>query len=221
MTIRYWHYKSLVNMKNNGILKVIPSLIITVILGSNTIFAQDIPDWLEDSALQYQASKYSNEATEYLNNGEYQQAKELFNKYIEIYPYNGRIYIERALTKELLRDDLGAIEDYTLAIHMEPRNKYNQGSLGYDLVVLKDVDAYYKRGMAKARLEKFENALRDFNKALDLDSNHEESYFVRGLVRLELGDIDGCNDIQAFRELTEYDLTHLNQFIQDNCNFDY
>ncbi|MDX1921068.1 MAG: tetratricopeptide repeat protein, partial [Candidatus Caenarcaniphilales bacterium] len=48
-------------------------------------------------------------------------------------------------------------------------------------------EAYLKRGISYLKTEKFEEALKDFDKAIELTPNLEQAYNQRGLAKANLG----------------------------------
>ena len=51
----------------------------------------------------------------------------------------------------------------------------------------KYIAAYYNRGNAYSKIAKDELALKDFNKAIELDNNFYQAYYNRGSVLERLG----------------------------------
>src|ERR1700741_1813743 len=85
---------------------------------------------------QSQASAECNKlATDLLEQKEYYGAIDCFSKIIELNPKDSFAYFDRAMAKEIVGDDKGAIADYTNAIGLDAMN----------------VDAYCLRGMGKDR----------------------------------------------------------------------
>ncbi len=103
-------------------------------------------------------------------------------------------YHNKGKAKLRLDDFRGAIEDYSIALEMDPESD----------------DLYRDRGVAKAYLEDYRGALADFNKAIELNPNLPIHYINRGAAKLELGQKDsGCLDFSKAGELglsTAYDL---------------
>ena len=52
---------------------------------------------------------------------------------------------------------------------------------------MKNAFDYYRRGFANVELEKYQEAIENFNKAIELDPNSAAFYSARGLVYVELG----------------------------------
>ncbi len=69
----------------------------------------------------------------------------------------------------------------------------------------KDKDAYHYRGLAKYRLNQHDEAIEDFNKAIDIDPEYDKVYVDRSIARIARGDykadredyktaIEDCNE---------------------------
>ncbi len=56
-------------------------------------------------------------------------------------------------------------------------------------------DAYYNRGIAKAKLADKQGAIRDYNQAIQINNNLAEAYQERGYIWLDLG-----NKAQAIKD---------------------
>jgi lipoprotein NlpI len=62
--------------------------------------------------------------------------------------------------------------------------------------------AYYNRGLAYENLDKYENAIADFSKAIALNPDDADSYLYRGIDKTRLGDKDGGEaDIETAKRL--------------------
>lgn len=62
--------------------------------------------------------------------------------------------------------------------------------------------AYYNRGLAYENLDKFQNAIDDFTKAIALNPDDASSYLYRGIDRTRLGDKAGGDaDIETAKRL--------------------
>ena len=122
--------------------------------------------------------------------------------------------------KDSLEDDLGAIEDFTKAIDLDPNNAnifYRRGLSKFYLEdypgsitdfnkaidINPDYDyAYYSRGKSKHNLEDYEGAVTDFSKSIQFDPNYAETYELRGFSKKKLGDYKGSLvDYSKAREL--------------------
>jgi tetratricopeptide (TPR) repeat protein len=84
------------------------------------------------------------------------------------------------------------------AQEMMDQGKYAEAVSLYSLAIEANAsnpdiyDAYFSRGIALAHLKKFDRALDDYTKAIELKPNFKEAYFERGLLRLTLKKFDGA-----------------------------
>ena len=118
-----------------------------------------------------------------------------------------KLYNNRGLAKFNAKDFMGAIADYTKAIEIDSmyidpytnRSNVNEHlgnfeaslkDLGY--VIKHDPKAVYynMRGVIYGRMQVFDMALNDFDKAIALDSGASEYYFNKGNALLSLGNKD-------------------------------
>ena len=100
------------------------------------------------------------------------------------------VYFDRGYAKQQEEDYLGAIRDYTKAID-------------HNLV---DVDtktfAFFFRGISKRRIKDYQGSIQDFTNTIELDSKNYESYFNRGLNKLNLDYIEsGIIDLDKALEI--------------------
>ncbi len=91
-------------------------------------------------------------------------------------PQDGDAYFNRGTTRYDLRDQPGAIADYSQVLELDPTHAV----------------AYNNRGLAWADMGEFDKALSDFNQAINLDSHLFVSYCNRGLLRMEQDDAGGA-----------------------------
>ena len=104
-----------------------------------------------------------------------------------VYSQTAEDYYNRGKAKAKLEDYVGAIQDYSKAIELEPE----------------DEKGYYGRGIAKANLEDYRGAVQDYNKAIKLAPERPELYFFRGLSKGGLEDHRGT--IQDFNKAIKLD----------------
>ncbi|MEO1589676.1 MAG: tetratricopeptide repeat protein [Cyanobacteria bacterium J06632_22] len=97
-------------------------------------------------------------------------------------PQDGDAYFNRGTTRYDLRDQPGAIADYSQVLELDPTHAV----------------AYNNRGLAWADMGDFDKALSDFSRAINLDSHLFVAYCNRGSLRMERGDTAG-----AIADLTE------------------
>ena len=88
-------------------------------------------------------------------------------------------YFNQGVEKYRAENYLGAIDDYTKALKIDPQ----------------DSDAYYNRGLAKYDLEDYQGAIDDYNNAIEIDPQHDHAYHNRGVAKFYLQDYQGaCDD---------------------------
>ncbi|MBD2279605.1 serine protease [Aphanizomenon flos-aquae] len=107
----------------------------------------------------------------------YREAAAAINKAIELSP-RAAFYNNRGIVRDDLGDKQGAIDDYNLAIKINPN----------------DADAYYNRGNVRDDLGDKQGAIDDYNQAIKINPNNANAYYNRGIVRNELGDKPGAID---------------------------
>ena len=104
------------------------------------------------------------------------EAKEDYEKAIEINPNYANAFNNRGNINSKQGDYIGAVKDYNRAIELSSHF----------------VEAHCNRGMAKENLADFSGALEDFDRAIRLDSDYGDAYFRRGHVKECLGDFSGA-----------------------------
>ena len=93
---------------------------------------------------------------------------------------------DKAMEKYLSQDSIGAIRDLNNAIELNPRFK----------------KAFFRRGLAKAKLKDLRGAIADLSKAIEIDPNYAKAYFFRGAAKIDIGDKNGgCLDLSKAGEL--------------------
>ncbi|MCE2905952.1 MAG: tetratricopeptide repeat-containing serine protease family protein [Anabaena sp. CoA2_C59] len=141
----------------------------------------------------------------------YREAAAAINKAIELSP-RAAFYNNRGLVRNDLGDKQGEIDDYTLAIKINPNHAYayyNRGIVRNDLgdkqgaiddytLAIKInpnlAQAYNNRGIVRNELGDKPGAIDDFNQAIKFKPNDTQAYYNRGIVRSELGDKQGAID---------------------------
>jgi tetratricopeptide (TPR) repeat protein len=115
------------------------------------------------------------------------EAKEDYEKAIEINPDYANAYNNCGNVKSKQGDYAGAIRDYNRAIGLN------------ELFV----EAHCNRGIARENLGDLTGAIQDFNKAIELDSNYGDAYFHRGSAKESLGDYTAA--LSDFDKVLEID----------------
>jgi tetratricopeptide (TPR) repeat protein/S1-C subfamily serine protease len=107
----------------------------------------------------------------------YREAEAAINKAIELSP-RAAFYNNRGIVRDELGDKQGAIDDYNLAIKINPNF----------------ANAYYNRGIVRDELGDKQGAIDDYNLAIKINPKYAEAYAGRGIVRNDLGDKQGAID---------------------------
>jgi len=145
-----------------------------------------------------------NSAMKALNDKNYNEAIEYFNKAIEMYPYFAEPYFFRATTYFRMKNYEEAIADFTRCVKYDPSH----------------AEAYYWRGEVYYHLEDYSNAISNYTKAIELDPDNIYYYYSRGTTYYlrdrdddfkksiddyrkgcELGDNDSCKALKDLLDL--------------------
>lgn len=155
------------------------------------------------------AIDFRNQAIVYEERGDFEKAIYYLNKAIDKNPEYIEAYIDRGVDKAILGDFQGAIKDYTHVLEIDSFN----------------VLAYYNRAKNYNKIDLYENALNDINKAYtqtlfnkenilfatpnweDYEIPIHEIIFERGIVYYNLDSLDiaiqNFNSIDNINYLTE------------------
>lgn len=94
------------------------------------------------------------------------------------FPYFNNVYLARGLVKQLVKDYVGALEDYNMALNVSyfsPNESY-----------------YYFRGTTNYHLRNYDASLKDMDTLIKFYSTHSSTYYFRGLTKLRLHDEEGA-----------------------------
>ena len=134
-----------------------------------------------------------------------QEAVDILTKAIELHPDEEVLYYERALTYVELGESEQALADYAAAIEQKPDfaealnnraallaelGRYDEAAAGFGKVIeanSQDALAYRNRGLAYHDLQEFELAIADYDRALKLEPNSVDNWFMCGNACLEAG----------------------------------
>ena len=116
------------------------------------------------------ALAYNNRAALWMDEKNYGEALNDYNKAIEIRPAYADAYQNRGVVLAGLNKYNEALNDYNKAIELKPRF----------------VNAYNNRGMLQMNFQKQEEALKDYNKAIELDPAFSIAYNNRGNLFLNM-----------------------------------
>lgn len=152
------------------------------------------------------------------NNQKRRTRNEYYQKSIEYYTValkkdeNSYSYNNRGIAKALLHEYESAIEDFNLAIKLDPNNlliyynnrgavnyrkeKYNSAISDYSKAIKtnsNNVNAsivYTNRGIAYVEKKEFDKAIRDYSKSIEIFNEREWFYICRGMAYTEKGEYD-------------------------------
>jgi tetratricopeptide (TPR) repeat protein len=196
------------------------TILIFLLLTSSIVFSQSGAEYFFEGNYKYDLEDYRGAILNY-------------SKAIEINPNYADAYNFRGRAKGQLQDYRGAIADHSKAIEINPNYADAYQNRGIFKIKLEDYGgamadlskaieinpntaAYSNRGNLKIKLEDFEGAIADLSIAIAINPNSEASYFLRGLAKLILGQIDsGCLDLSKAGELGYFDAYDV---IKEYCN---
>lgn len=103
-----------------------------------------------------------------------------------LYAQTAEEYKKQAVIKADAKDYAGAIEDFTTALLLNPR----------------DTNTYFDRAMMREYRGDLLGAIEDFTSAADLDPENADNFYLRGLVKERMNNIAGAvNDLEKALQL--------------------
>ncbi len=140
------------------------------------------------------AADYIKSAENHLDNKRYVEAKNDYDKAIELEPENAKAYNGRGNVHHEQRFEERAIADYTRAIQLNPN----------------EANYYYNRGASYEIQDKLNLAITDYNEAIKLNPKSAESYLNRGIALDRQGNHDSAKI--DFRKAIELDPKNSNAY---------
>lgn len=161
------------------------------------------------------------QAQRHLHSDDYLEALECLNETLAIDPNNLRARVCRAEIFEQLLDFESSIAELKGIIAMDetsPEADYAKGHLSnnlkkgpgcsaedfYSRAIEKDAEfkqAYLYRGVQRFHAERYEEAIQDFTKAIDLDPNYLEAIYERSESYAAAGRImDAVQDLMLYKK---------------------
>ena len=157
----------------------------------------------------------------YSFSGSFYMAIKYYNMAIVRDSSNAAIYDDRAISKAMIKDYLGAIEDETWAIQKDSlvsvyflNRGFAKSEAGFCKEAVKDfnrsillqpednIKAYADRGSAYAKLNEHSNAIKDFTKVIEIVPTAKDAYYLRGLSYIALKkNGQACLDFEKSSEL--------------------
>jgi len=113
-----------------------------LLISSSIIFSQTAEDYNKAGVKAYDEKNYY-------------EALQNYNMAIQLNPYFGTYYYNRAEARCQLRDYINALQDFNRAIYYDPE----------------DFDAYTERALLKAEMKDYQGAVQDFKKAKSINAD--------------------------------------------------
>ena len=135
---------------------------------------------------RYDAEVYATRALVYLQQERYAAAEEDLTYAIHLNP-KSRYYINRALTHYYRQELRDAMNDYDLALDLEPHNVLGR----------------YNRGLLRAQVGDDNRAIEDFNIVIEYEPDNTMAIFNRALLLMQTGD-HAAAEVDLNRVLEEY-----------------
>ena len=135
---------------------------------------------------KYDSEVYSTRALLYVKQERYEEAELDLTYAIHLNP-KSNYYINRALTRYHRQELRGAMNDYDLALDLDPNN----------------VLGHYNRGLLRAQVGDDNRAIEDFNVVIDCEPENTMAIFNRALLLTQTGDFEGA-ELDLNRVLDEY-----------------
>ncbi len=146
----------------------------------------------------------------FLNKKNFDDGIKDFNKLIEIDPFNSFGYLYKGLGKELKGLYKDALTDFNKAILLDSiSNKTTKyldyyAELGIFMQMLEKLnpesfalnklnpETYARRGRDYFDMKEYKSAIKDFDRAIEIDSEFSYAYFNRGLAKISSSDLQGA-----------------------------
>ncbi|PSO46921.1 MAG: hypothetical protein BRC33_14055 [Cyanobacteria bacterium SW_9_44_58] len=126
------------------------------------------------------ASSYLEQGNTHKEQGEFKEAIKDLNQAIEINPDFGKAYLNRGIAHYKQGNFNGAINDLQKAKEIFLQQEKGQtASYQYTEIILTKL--YYNMGVESAKERNFEEAIKNYNQAIIMNSNYAAAYANRGI----------------------------------------
>ena len=125
---------------------------------------------------RYDPDCWASHAMLQLMRSKYKEAEEELGKAIHLSYRNAGLYINRALARYHQNNLRGAMDDYDLALDVDPHNFIG----------------HYNRGLLRAQVGDDNRAIEDFNFVIEMEPDNMMAIFNRGLLLDQTGDLRGA-----------------------------
>jgi tetratricopeptide (TPR) repeat protein len=160
------------------------------------------------STTQMNAKDFYDKGLEKYNNKDYKGAIEDFNQALQLDSNYADAYFKRGHARSKIEDYKGAIDDYTEYLRLNPNNAD----------VNKNGEAYNSRGISYHNQGKYELAIADFNKAIELKYDPVSvRFYSRGECHESLGDYKAA--IKDYNEAIRLDPNYADAYYNRGNTF--
>jgi protein O-mannosyl-transferase len=212
------YYISYVIQKYPNYRKIVFSMFVLycIVLGLNTfnrvsVWKNSLTLW-NDALSKYPAHNlrgYNNRASYLYKIENYSEAQDNYTKVLQLDPKNSEAYIGIGLIKQKQKDVMGALHNFDTAVNYRPSyegyvNRAAARMILKDFVNAMDdldkayqmdasrVDVYTNRGFVYLETGKYDEALKNFSKAIDIESDNYSAYLGIGRTKQSLNDTQGA-----------------------------
>lgn len=132
---------------------------------------------------------------------DFEGAKLRCNMAIIFSPNFSDTYSLRGVSRYMLKNYQGAINDYTKAINLKTHHKIIRTAVGQPI----DFD-FYNRGSSKFMIDNFEGAIEDYTKAIEI---------LKGMRDTKIGSVHPIENYYSYRGNARIKLGHFGDAIED------
>jgi len=171
-----------------AVIVIILSLLAAMTIKRNLIWRNEFTLWSD--VLQKDPANpraYMSLGRYFLEASDYERAKEMLEKAVQLAPKSSSAYLLRGHLKSLLNRTSEALEDFNKAVELAPRAAYN----------------WYYRAELYARLGQFDKALPNYRVALSLKPRFTDAYFRMAIAYLQTG--ENARAMELCRKILEID----------------
>jgi tetratricopeptide (TPR) repeat protein len=162
-----------------------------------------------DSAINLNPNKaeyYELKGMNYFRMKDYKNSILVFSKAILLKPKSEWSLLYRSYSKSILNDNRGALLDINKAIPLLLQTQISKEELS---------SIFTNKARIEYFLGKYTEAIIDCNTAIKYDNSNSETYFIKGMTYIELGDKE--NGCLALSKAGEYGWEKAYQAISENC----
>ena len=128
-------------------------------------------NYTPDAQKEELSRKYYEAGKKYLYDSKFDEAADMLDKSVELYPYTPAAYQYRGIAYLQTKKYEEAVKDFNLYLDFSPD----------------DTGVYQNRGIAKMNAHDAEGAIEDFTQAVKIDPKNDMAYVWRGFVKSTLG----------------------------------